>query len=99
MEEVVGRGRSNKIGAHFITREDAAPAFGGIENVPTAAITMGCGTILAARRIVLMAWGEGKASIVQKAVQGPVNDIVSASYLQEHPNAVFYLDQEAAKLL
>lgn len=79
-----------------ITREDAAPAFGGIENVPTAAITMGCGTILAARRIVLMAWGTGKASIVQKAVQGPVNDIVSASYLQEHDNSAFYIDQDAA---
>lgn len=79
-----------------ITREDAAPAFGGIDNVPTAAITMGCGTILAARRIVLMAWGAGKAPIVQKAVQGPVNDIVSASYLQEHDNAVFYIDKAAA---
>ncbi|NWK57227.1 glucosamine-6-phosphate deaminase [Verrucomicrobiaceae bacterium N1E253] len=79
-----------------ITREDAAPAFDGIDNVPTAAITMGCGTILAAKRIVLMAWGEGKASIVQKAVQGPVNDIVSASYLQEHDNAVFYIDQPAS---
>jgi len=82
-----------------ITREDAAPAFGGIDNVPTAAITMGCGTILAARRIVLMAWGEGKAEIVKKAVQGPVNDIVSASYLQEHPNAVFYIDTAASKEL
>ncbi len=114
-QQILGIGRTGHIGFNepgspkdsktraieldTITREDAAPAFGGIENVPTAAITMGCGTILAARRIVLMAWGEGKASIVQKAVQGPVNDIVSASYLQEHPNAVFYLDQEAAKLL
>lgn len=82
-----------------ITREDAAPAFGGLENVPTAAITMGCGTILNARRIVLMAWGEGKASIVNEAVNGPVNDIVSASYLQEHPNAAFYIDEAAASKL
>jgi len=82
-----------------ITREDAAPSFDGIDNVPTAAITMGCGTILAARRIVLMAWGAGKAEIVQKAVQGPVNDIVSASYLQEHPNAVFYIDAPASTAL
>jgi len=79
-----------------ITREDAAPTFNGIDDVPTSAITMGCGTILAARHIVLMAWGQEKASIVQKAVQGPVNDIVSASYLQEHPNSVFYIDQTAA---
>lgn len=79
-----------------ITREDAAPAFGGIDNVPTEAITMGCGTILAARRIVLMAWGAGKASIVNEAVTGTVNDIVSASYLQEHANAVFFVDEAAA---
>lgn len=82
-----------------ITREDAAPAFGGIGNVPTSAITMGCGTILAARRIVLMAWGEGKASIVREAVQGEVSDQVSASFLQEHANAVFYLDAAAASEL
>jgi glucosamine-6-phosphate deaminase len=80
-----------------ITREDAAPSFGGIDKVPTTAITMGCGTILAAKRIVLMAWGTGKASIVNEAVTGPVNDIVSASYLQEHPNASFYIDKEAAR--
>ena len=79
-----------------ITREDAAPFFGGLENVPKAAITMGCGTILTARWIVLMAWGAGKASIVNEAVTGSVNDIVSASYLQEHDNAVLYVDQEAA---
>jgi glucosamine-6-phosphate deaminase len=57
---------------------------------------MGCGTILAAKRIVLMAWGTGKAPIVNEAVTGPVNDIVSASYLQDHPNASFYIDKEAA---
>ena len=82
-----------------ITREDAAPAFGGIDKVPTAAITMGCGTILAAKRIVLMAWGDNKAEIVSKAVTGPINDIISASYLQEHSNAAFYIDQAAAAQL
>lgn len=82
-----------------ITRQDAAPAFGGLNNVPTAAITMGCGTILAARRIVLLAWGQKKAEIVKEAVQGTINDVVSASYLQEHPNAEFFLDPEAASAL
>jgi len=111
-QQILGIGRTGHIGFNepgspkdsitraiqldSITREDAAPAFGGIDKVPTAAITMGCGTILAARRIVLMAWGSGKAAIVKKAVQGPVNDIVSASYLQEHDNAIFYLDKAAA---
>lgn len=79
-----------------ITREDAAPSFDGIDNVPTEAITMGCGTILGARRIVLMAWGSGKASIVNEAVTGTVNDIVSASYLQEHADSVFFVDAAAS---
>lgn len=81
------------------TREDAAETFGGIEKVPTAAITMGCGTILSARRMVLMAWGKDKASIVNKAVTGTTSDIISASYLQDHPNASFYLDTQAASEL
>ncbi|MGJ8654911.1 MAG: glucosamine-6-phosphate deaminase [Akkermansiaceae bacterium] len=82
-----------------VTREDASRSFGGLENVPTMAITMGCGTILAAKRIVLMAWGTSKAPIVNEAITGTVNNLVSASYLQEHPNASFYLDKDAATLL
>lgn len=91
--------RTRRIHLDAITRQDAAPAFGGLENVPTHAITMGCGTILEARRIVLLAWGEKKASIVREALRGPVNDQVSASFLQEHPNAAFYLDRGAASNL
>ena len=82
-----------------LTRSDAAPAFGGIENVPTTAITMGVATIMGAREVALMAWGEKKASIVKKAVQGPVTVEVAASYLQKHPNAKFLLDKGAASLL
>jgi glucosamine-6-phosphate deaminase len=88
--------RTRRIHLDAITRQDAAPAFGGPEHVPTHAITMGCGTILEARRIVLLAWGEKKASIVRQALRGPITDQVSASFLQEHPNAVFYLDRGAA---
>ncbi len=44
-------------------------------------------------------WGEKKATIVKEAVQGPVNDIVSASYLQEHNDARFFLDTPAASAL
>ena len=82
-----------------ITREDAAPAFGGLEEVPTSAITMGCGTILAAQRIALMAFGEGKAEIVRKALREPITDQVSASFLQNHPMASFHLDHAAASAL
>lgn len=91
--------RTRQIHLDEITRQDAAPAFGGLENVPTSALTMGCGTILEARWIVLLAWGEKKASIVNEAMNGPICDQVSASFLQEHPNAVFILDREAASAL
>lgn len=91
--------RTRRIHLDAITRQDAAPAFGGLENVPTHAVTMGCGTILEARRIVLLAWGEKKASIVREALRGPVTDQVSASFLQDHPNAMFYLDTGAASEL
>ncbi len=79
-----------------VTRQDAAPAFGGLDKVPTHALTMGCGTILEARALRLMAWGEKKASIVKTAVDGPITDEVSASFLQLHPNARYLLDLEAA---
>lgn len=91
--------RTHKIHLDPITREDAAPAFGGLENVPVQAITMGCGTILDARRLVLMAWGEKKADIVRQAIEGPVTDEVSASFLQTHPDATFFLDEGAASAL
>ncbi len=57
---------------------------------------MGVGTILDARKIVLMAFGEHKAPIVQKAVEGPITEAVAASFLQQHPDATFMLDQAAA---
>ncbi|HBE23810.1 MAG TPA: glucosamine-6-phosphate deaminase [Verrucomicrobiales bacterium] len=82
-----------------ITRQDAVPAFGGIDQVPTSAITMGCGTILAAKKIALMAFGEKKADIVRKALQEPITDLISASFLRNHPNAAFHLDPEAASVL
>lgn len=80
----------------LLTRSDAAKEFGGIANVPRKAITMGVGTILKARRIVLLAWGEGKAGIIRRAVEGPVTEFVPASYLQGHTNVEFVLDEAAA---
>ena len=91
--------RTRRIDLDPVTRQDAAPAFGGLEHVPTHAITMGCGTILAARRVVLMAWGEKKAEIVREALEEDVTDRVSASFLQEHGNAAFFLDAGAASAL
>ena len=91
--------RTRRVLLDKITRRDAAPAFGGIDHVPTQAITMGCGTILEARRIVLLAWGARKAAIVNTALNGPLTEQVSASFLQEHPNTSFYLDRGAASSL
>jgi glucosamine-6-phosphate deaminase len=82
-----------------VTRRDAAGSFFGEENVPPRAVTMGVGTILDARKIVLMAFGEHKAPVVQRAAEGPVTDAVAASFLQEHPDATFLLDHAAAGAL
>ena len=79
-----------------VTRRDAASDFFGEENVPRKAITMGVGSILAARKVILMAWGEGKAKVVAKAVEGEVTTQVAASFLQQHPNARFVIDGAAA---
>ena len=79
-----------------ITRRAAAADFFGTENVPVEAITMGVGTILEAREIVLVATGEHKAAIVRRAVEGEIDHAVAATYLQRHPNATVYLDAAAA---
>lgn len=82
-----------------LTRSDAAKDFGGIASVPRKAITMGVGTILRSRRIVLLAWGERKAAVVQQAVEGPVTELIPASYLQGHPDATFVIDEPAGTAL
>jgi glucosamine-6-phosphate deaminase len=79
-----------------VTRRDAASSFFGEENVPHQALTMGVGTILEARKVVLLAFGEHKAGIVQRAVEGSISDTVTASFLQQHPDATFLLDRAAA---
>jgi hypothetical protein len=75
---------------------DAASDFFGEEHVPRRAITMGVGTILEARRVIMMAFGEGKAPIVEDAVEGPITPTVAASFLQNHPNSLVVLDEAAA---
>ncbi|WP_022823836.1 glucosamine-6-phosphate deaminase [Hymenobacter norwichensis] len=79
-----------------LTRRDASRDFGGKENVPTKAITMGIGTIFKAREIILMAWSGKKASIIKKAVEGEVSGEVPATYLQLAENVEFVLDEDAA---
>ena len=80
----------------YLTRNDARKSFNGIENVPTTAITMGIKTIRKSKRIVLVAWGNNKSSVVQKAIEGDIDSNISASYLQNHKNATFVLDNAAS---
>ncbi|RDV13238.1 glucosamine-6-phosphate deaminase [Pontibacter diazotrophicus] len=82
-----------------LTRRDASRDFGGKENVPTKAITMGIGTIFKAREIILMAWSGKKAPIIKKAVEGEMSGEVPATYLQLSDNVEFILDADAASEL
>lgn len=82
-----------------LTRRDASRDFGGKENVPTKAITMGVGTIFKAKEIILMAWNEKKADIVKKAVEGDISSDIPATYLQLSDRVEFVLDEDAASQL
>jgi glucosamine-6-phosphate deaminase len=79
-----------------LTRRDASRDFGGKQNVPTKAITMGVGTIFKAREIILMAWSAKKAPIVRKAVEGEISGEVPATFLQLSDHVEFVLDEGAA---
>lgn len=82
-----------------LTRRDASRDFGGKENVPTKAITMGIGTIFKAREIILMAWSGKKAPIIKKAVEGAMSSDVPATFLQSSEHVEFVLDKNAASEL
>ena len=110
--QLLGIGRTghvgfNEPGSHFnsgtrsitldhITRIDAAPSFLGVNNVPRKAITMGIGTLRAAKRIVLLGWGISKSEILKKTIENEMTAEVPATYLQEHTNTTFILDKEAS---
>ena len=97
-----GSGRESRtrlITLDLVTRKDAAADFFGEENVPREAVTMGVGTILEAREIVILATGEHKAHIVRRAVEGDVDHEVAATFLQQHGATTFYLDAAAGAYL
>mmetsp|Transcript_1960 Transcript_1960/g.1824 ORF Transcript_1960/g.1824 Transcript_1960/m.1824 type:complete len:260 (-) Transcript_1960:888-1667(-) len=89
--------RTRLIYLNIITMVDAASDFFGYEYVPRMAITMGIATVMNAKRVVIMAWSEGKSKTAAKAIEGPVTTDCPASFLQTHPNAQFYLDRAAAE--
>jgi glucosamine-6-phosphate deaminase len=81
------------------TIEDKRKSFGADEAMPRCAITMGIGTILATRRVLMLATGAAKATAVANAIEGPITASVTASALQLHPDATAILDEEAAAQL
>ena len=113
--QLLGIGRTghigfNEPGSHYnsgtrvitldhITRVDAAPAFLGIDNVPRKAITMGIATVRSAKRIVLLGWGQNKAAVIKKTIEGEITSHVPATYLQSHSNCTFVLDTGAGSEL
>ncbi len=78
------------------TIDDNARFFDNPKDVPIYAITMGVGTILEARKILLLANGQKKAGAVAAAVEGPVTSMITASALQLHPDVTVFLDKPAA---
>lgn len=113
--QLLGIGRSGNIGINepgsqmnsatrlilldSLSKKDASELFGKIDLVPISAITLGIGTLLKAKRVVLLAWGEHKSSVIKKTIEGIMGDEMPASYLQSHTNAKVCLDLSSASEL
>ena len=94
------RSQTRTVPLSYQSRKRQARNFNGdIAVTPKTAITMGIGTMMSARRILLMAWGEDKAEIVKRIVEGDADSTCPASLLQEHDNIAFYTDEMSASLL
>ncbi|MDU1904432.1 MAG: glucosamine-6-phosphate deaminase [Dysgonomonas sp.] len=78
------------------SRKEAINTFGSLDKVPVSAITMGLSTMLKAKKITLVAWGEDKANSVKDVVEGQQSDAIPASWLQNHPKAQVFVDLSAA---
>ena len=78
------------------SHKESAQLFSSIDNVPKGVITMGLGTIMEAKKVILISWGESKASIIKKTIEGPVADVMPATCLQHHPNAEVVIDLSSA---
>ena len=82
-----------------ITRKLASEEFGSLDDTPTHGVTMGISTLLAAKRILLIACGEEKANAVQKTIEGRPETFIPASFLQLHTDVTVFLDPDAASKL
>lgn len=91
--------RTRRVALDEALRKEAAADFFSEENVPEAGVTLGLGTLLEAREVILVAIGEGKSRIVKKTVEGLVEPAVPASYFQRHETAKIFVDRGAAESL
>ena len=80
-------------------RHMASSQFNSSENVPRSAVTLGISNLMSARRIVCVAWGENKANIVKRTIEGDITDLIPSSFLQTHRRAKIVLDLSAAEAL
>lgn len=82
-----------------VSRQEMTMSFGTSEPVPPCSITMGVATIMKARKVFLVAWGDEKADIIQKTIEGQMTDAIPASFLQSHNHAHVVIDLSAASKL
>lgn len=84
----------------YVSRKRQAKNFAGnVQDTPDKAIAMGISTMMSAKKIHLIAWGEDKADVVKKIVEDPVSPLCPASYLQSHDDISFYVDENSASHL
>ena len=94
------KSRTRTVLLPYGSRKRQAKNFAGnVNDTPDKAIAMGISTMMSAKQIHLIAWGEDKADVVKKIVEDPVNPACPASYLQNHENISFYVDDNAAAQL
>jgi glucosamine-6-phosphate deaminase len=91
--------KTRLVALDYMTRVAASGDFSGLINTPRTAITLGVKKIMEAKRVVLLAWGEGKSHVIKKAVEGEITNKVPATFLQDHNNVTFVLDKGAASVL
>jgi glucosamine-6-phosphate deaminase len=91
--------RTRLVAMSNASRKRVADDFYGLEGTPSKAITMGIGTVMSARRVIVPAWGEGKAGAIARVVEGEVSQETPASYLQGHQRVEIVVDRNAAEQL
>lgn len=94
------KSRTRTVLLSYTSRKRQAKNFGGnVDETPRTAIAMGISTMLSAKKIALIGWGEDKAQIVKRIVEDEANAQCPASWLQKHENITFYADENSASML